>query len=226
MPICTFSRLGNGLADLAAAGSITDWSFIGYTAPSHCFGLAFRRKWRKAMRLSGSRGFPEPPQNAKAQGEKQGSQNEADAFQLSPAARGREHPDHAGSGGRIPPSGDALFDRQGFVGHAASGDEGVLPVKAAVPDPAYRYHLEVPGDDPVSRCGGQAARARADRAQERAGYARRHLADHAWKRALYRHHEDAEPEAGAGSRRLRCSLRRGAARRGEVAGEGTSLFLP
>ena len=51
---------------------------------------------------------------------------------------------------------------------------------------------------------------RSHRAYQRAGRARRHLADHPWQRALYRHHEDARPEAGA--RRHTASTRRSAAR--------------
>src|SRR3990172_6181794 len=73
MPTRTFSRLGNRLADFALPGSIRDWSFIGGFRPFYLCGLAFRRKWRKAMRLSGARGFPESPQDAKAQGEKGGA---------------------------------------------------------------------------------------------------------------------------------------------------------
>ena len=50
----------------------------------------------------------------------------------SRAARSREHPHHPRSCRRVPQPGDALFDRQGFLGHAASGAEGVLPGAAAV----------------------------------------------------------------------------------------------
>ena len=43
--------------------------------------------------------------------------------------------------------GDALFHRQGFVGDAASGDEGLLSRQAAVSADACGYDLEIPGDD-------------------------------------------------------------------------------
>ena len=46
---------------------------------------------------------------------------------------------------------------------------------------------------------GEAARARAAGAHQPAGRQGRHLADHPWQRALYRHHEDAVAEAGAGA---------------------------
>ncbi len=71
------------------------------------------------------------------------------------------------------------------------------PGEAAVPAAPCRHHLEVPRDDRFPRQGGEAARRRAHGACQRAGRARRHLADHPWQRALYRHHEDARPEAGA-----------------------------
>ena len=65
-----------------------------------------------------------------------------------------------------------------------------------------------------------------DRAYQRAGRERRHLADHAWQRALYRHHEDRGAEAGAGEPRLRRGVRRGAARRGEIARQGACVLVP
>ena len=40
--------------------------------------------------------------------------------------------------------GDALLDRQGQLGHAAPGDEGVLPVEAAVPAGPRRHDVQVP----------------------------------------------------------------------------------
>ena len=55
--------------------------------------------------------------------------------------------------------GDAVLDRQGQLGDAAPGAQGVLPVAAAVPAAARRHHLEVPGDVRVPRPDGRGARA-------------------------------------------------------------------
>jgi undecaprenyl-diphosphatase len=44
------------------------------------------------------------------------------------AAGGREHPHHARGGGRVREAGDAVLDRQGQLGDAAPGAQGVLPV--------------------------------------------------------------------------------------------------
>ena len=56
--------------------------------------------------------------------------------------------------------GDALLDRQGQLGHAAPGPQGLLPLAAAVPAAACRHHLEIPGHVRVPR-RRMAARARA-----------------------------------------------------------------
>ena len=63
-------------------------------------------------------------------------------------------------------TGDALFDRQGFVGAAASGDEGVLSRQAAVSAAACRHHLEISRDDRVSRPPRQGTRRRSDGAYQ------------------------------------------------------------
>ena len=66
-------------------------------------------------------------------------------------ARGREHPHHPRGGRRVRAAGDALFDRQGLVGAAAPGAEGVLSRADSVPAAAHRHHLQVPRDDRVPR---------------------------------------------------------------------------
>ena len=50
-----------------------------------------------------------------------------------PAPGGREHPHHAGGGGREREPGDAVLHRQGQLGDAAPGPEGVLPVEPPFP---------------------------------------------------------------------------------------------
>ena len=62
--------------------------------------------------------------------------------------------------------GDAVLDRQGQLGHAAPGDEGLLPVEAAVPVGARRHHVEVPGHVPVPRRHGGPAGSRTHGAPE------------------------------------------------------------
>jgi hypothetical protein len=44
----------------------------------------------------------------------------------SQATGSREHPRHSRSGGGVPEPRDALFDRQGFLGHGPPGPEGVF----------------------------------------------------------------------------------------------------
>ena len=73
-----------------------------------------------------------------------------DASAASEGARSREHP-HPARGGRPGgPAGAALFDRQGFLGAAASGAQGVLSRPAAIPAAAHRYDVEVPRHDHAS----------------------------------------------------------------------------
>src|SRR5439155_14242380 len=73
-------------------------------------------------------------------------------------ARGREHPNLSGGGRGERATGDAVFGREGQLGDAAPGDEGVRPVEAAVAGVAGGYDLEVPGDVRVPRQDGSAAR--------------------------------------------------------------------
>ena len=144
----------------------------------------------------------------------------------SAAARGGIDPHHARGRGRVLEPGDALFDRQGFVGHAASGDEGVLSRQAAVPAAPYRHDLEVPGDDRLSRRGGEARRHGPHRPYQPGGREGRHHALHPRLVRLYRHHEDRGAEGGADAVRLRRGLRRRPPRRGEEPGQGADLLLP
>jgi phosphoadenosine phosphosulfate reductase len=64
-------------------------------------------------------------------------------------ARGREHPHLPRGCGAVPPSGAALFDRQGLDRPAPFGAQGVLSGQAALPPAACRYDLEVPRHDRV-----------------------------------------------------------------------------
>src|SRR5256714_15299473 len=79
-----------------------------------------------------------------------------------PAARSGEHRHHARGGFRMREAGNALLHRQRQFGHAASGDQGVLPVGTAVPPPPCRPDLEVSGNVRILRCTGAAAPPRAD----------------------------------------------------------------
>src|ERR1035441_10237821 len=45
----------------------------------------------------------------------------------------------------------ALLHRQGLVGHAAPGAEGLLPRQDTFPASPCRYQLQIPGDDPIPR---------------------------------------------------------------------------
>ena len=65
-----------------------------------------------------------------------------------PRSRGDLH--HARGGRHLRAAGHALFDRQGFLGDAASGAEGLLSGAAAVPAAPRRHDLEVPRDDRAS----------------------------------------------------------------------------
>src|SRR3546814_6776260 len=72
-------------------------------------------------------------------------------FRSSAAPRGREHLHPAGSSGGICQTGDDVFDRQGFVGYAASGDEGISSGPAAISAAACRHNLEIPRHDRLPR---------------------------------------------------------------------------
>ena len=48
-------------------------------------------------------------------------------------------------------SGDAVLDRQRFVGDAAAGAEGVLSRQDSVSAAAHRHQLQISGNDRVSR---------------------------------------------------------------------------
>jgi hypothetical protein len=47
-------------------------------------------------------------------------------------------------------TGHAVFDRQGFQRHAASGDQGILPRKTSLPAFAHRHDVEVSRNDRLS----------------------------------------------------------------------------
>ena len=104
--------------------------------------------------------------------------------------RGREHPHHARGGGRVRAAGDALFDRQGLVGPAAAGAEGVLPRADSVSAAPRRHHLQVPRDDRVPRRDGQGRRRAADRPHQPGGDRRRHAAVQGRHAALLRAAQD------------------------------------
>src|SRR3546814_14939379 len=72
----------------------------------------------------------------------------------------------SGSGGGICQTGDDVFDRQGFVGYAASGDEGISSGPVAISAAACRHHLEIPRHDRLPRQPGHRPRARPDRAYQ------------------------------------------------------------
>src|SRR3546814_1030217 len=66
-------------------------------------------------------------------------------------------------------TGDAVFDRQGQLGAAASAAQGVFSGTAAGPAAAYRHRLEVPRDVRIPRCGTGALRRRSEGAHQYAG---------------------------------------------------------
>ena len=136
------------------------------------FGRLLLEKWRcyENIRLKPALAVPSRLTYAA------GNSKVSNACQTDPsrAARGRGDPHLPRGGGDLRQAGDALFDRQGFVGAAASGDEGVLSGQAAVPVPACRHDLEVPRDDRVSRRDGDEARPRPARPHQRGRRARRH----------------------------------------------------
>ena len=73
----------------------------------------------------------------------------------SAAARGRGDRRHARGRRRGREPGDAVLDRQGQLGHAAPRAQGVPSRAAAVPVPARRHDVEVPGHVPLPRAHGR-----------------------------------------------------------------------
>ena len=151
---------------------------------------------------------------------------QAAARPASQGSRKRGDPHLPRGGGRIRASGDALFDRQGFLGAAAPGAEGVPSGQAAVSAGPYRHRLEVSRNDRLPRPGGGQARAGPDRPHQSRGPARSGHAVQPRVGALHRHHEDASLEAGARHGQVRRGLRRRAARRGSKPRQGADLFVP
>ena len=122
--------------------------------------------------------------------------------------------------------GDALLDRQGQLGHAAPGDEGLPPVEAAVPVGARRHHVEVLAmyqfrDDTAARLGLDLIVHQNPECVARGI----NPFDHGSATA-HRHVEDRGPQAGHRRAQVRPVLRRRPARRGEVAGQGADLLGP
>ena len=68
----------------------------------------------------------------------------------APAGSG-EHPYPARSSFGIREAGDALLDRQGFLGHVAAGAEGFLSGSDSIPPAAYRHGVQIRGDAHVPR---------------------------------------------------------------------------
>ena len=124
------------------------------------------------------------------------------------------------------PAGDALFHRQGQLGDAAPGDEGLLSGQAAVPAAARRHDLEVPRNDRVSRRHGRPAGRGAAGAHQPGRPGARHRPVHARLGRAHRRDEDAGAEAGARPVRLRRRVRRRAPRRREIARQGARLLVP
>ena len=107
-------------------------------------------------------------------------------------------------------SGPALLDRQGLVGPAASGAEGVLSRQAAVPAAARRHDLEVPRHDRLPGPARAGARPRSHRPHQPGRPRARHRSDHARLGSPHRRDEDAG--AAPGARTNTASMRRSAAR--------------
>ena len=142
------------------------------------------------------------------------------------SARGREHPHLPRGGGAVPQAGAALFDRQGLHRPLAPGAQGVLSRAAALPGAAHRHDVEVPRHDRLPRPHRRRARPRPHRAYEQGRSGARHRPDPPRAFDLHRRHEDAGPEAGARSARLRRGLRRRASRRGGLARQGARVLVP
>ena len=97
------------------------------------------------------------------------------------------------------------------------------PGAAAVPAPARRHDVEVPGDDRVPRSLREGQRARPPRPHEPAAARRGHQPVRVGQQQVHAGHEDARAARGAPRGRLRRGVRRRAARRGAVAREGARL---
>ena len=113
-----------------------------------------------------------------------------------------------------------------FERHAACGDEGVPSGQTAVPAPARRYDLEIPGDDRVPRRDGAPARARTHRPCQRGRRPAGGFADRLRFAGAYPGDEDRSAAAGARQRRLRRGVRRRAAGRGKEPRQGAHLLPP
>ena len=147
------------------------------------------------------------------------------AADASGAARGREHPHLPRGGGRVRQAAAHVLHRQGLLGPAAPGPQGVLPRPHPVPAAAHRHRLEVQGDDFLPRRDREAPQRRAHRPHQRGRQGRGRHAVHA-RRALHRHHEDRGAQAGARQVRLRRRHRRRAPRRRKVPRQGARVQLP
>jgi hypothetical protein len=142
------------------------------------------------------------------------------------AAGGRGDPDHARGGVGERASGDAVFDRQGQLGDAAPGDEGLLPVEAAVPAGARRHDVQVLRHVRVPRQHGEGTRPRPDRAPEPRVPGEGDQPVRSRLGGAHRHVEDRGPQAGDRRQQVRSVLRWRPPRRGEVAGQGADLLDP
>src|SRR5260370_31421006 len=79
------------------------------------------------------------------------SDKQAGVAEPSAGAGGGEYRHIAGGGGGVCEAGDVVFDRQGLVGDAAAGAEGVLSGEDSVSAAAWGYELQGSRDDHVSR---------------------------------------------------------------------------
>ena len=111
----------------------------------------------------------------------------------SARARSREHPHHPGGRRRVRTPGDALLDRQGLVGAAAAGAEGVLSRPIPFPllhiDTTYKFREMIEFRDWYA----DARRRAADRPHQRGGDRRRHAAVRGRHPALLRPAQDPGP---------------------------------
>src|SRR5215813_7117069 len=74
-------------------------------------------------------------------------------------------------------AGAALFNRQGFKRPAAPRPQGILPGKATLPTAPYRYSMEIPRHDSVSRRDRETDWPRADRLYARGRDCAEHQSD-------------------------------------------------
>src|SRR5260370_29063933 len=79
------------------------------------------------------------------------SDKPAGSAEPSAGAGGGEYRHIAGGGGGVCEAGDVVFDRQGLVGDAAAGAEGVRFGEDSGSATACGYELQVSRDDHVSR---------------------------------------------------------------------------